>query len=291
MTSPRYFRPKKVEEAIAVLSSEGPRAFALAGGTDLMVKMRAGAIRPSMLVDIGRLGLDGIHLAQDAVVIGATCTMAEIRRHGAVRTDFPLLAEAASRLGANQIQHMATIGGNLCNASPAADGACALLALGAKVLIRNARGIRSLTLEELFLEPGRTTLEPGDILQAVSIPRARPDGRMVQTFHKMGGRNALVCSLAAVAGRTVLQGDRVVECRLSLAAVGPTVTRALKAESLLCGERLTPELARTVAAAAAAGSQPIDDHRASASYRRRLVAALVRTHLSECISHDYSKSG
>lgn len=285
MKNPRYFRPKKVEEAIAVLSSEGPGAYALAGGTDVVVKMRSGAIRPTMLVDLGRLGLGGIHPAQDAVVIGATCTMAEIRRHPVIRAEMPVLAEAAARLGANQIQHMATLGGNLCNASPAADGACALMALEARVMIRSPRGVRSLLLAEFLVGPAKTALEPGELLQSVSVPRRRGAGRMVQSFHKMGGRNALVCSLAAVGGVTVLDGDRVVESRLSLAAVGPTVLRAARAEGLLKGERLTPELARTAAAAAAADTRPIDDHRASGQYRQRLVAALVRSHLQECLAH------
>ncbi|MDY0002990.1 MAG: xanthine dehydrogenase family protein subunit M [Polyangia bacterium] len=283
MRTPRYFRPQKVEEAVAALSSDGKGAYVLAGGTDVVVKMRSGAIHPTLLVDIGRLGLGGIHTAQDAVLLGATCTMAEIRRHPLLMAEFPLLTQAASRLGANQIQHMATIGGNLCNASPAADGACALLALGAKVMIRSPRGLRSMTLEEFLVGPGKTALEPGELVQTVSIPRLRPQGRVVQSFHKMGGRNALVCSLAAVAGFTVLEGERVVESRLSLGAVGPTVLRAARAESLLKNERLSPELARTAAAAAAAEAQPITDHRATGDYRQRLVSALVRSHLQECL--------
>ncbi len=291
MRNVRYHRPKTMGEALAILSSEGPGAYPLAGGTDVVVRGRAGLLdpAPSLLVDIGRLGLGGIHPAGDAVVVGASCTMAELRQDPTIREVFPGLATAASKLGANQIQHMATLGGNLCNASPAADGVCALVALEARVMIRSARGVRSLPVTEFLRGPGQTALEPGELVQAISIPRpaeGAADGtRVVQTFNKVGGRNALVCSLAAVAGVTRMEGERVVESRLSLAAVGPTTLRAQRAESLLSGERLTEERCRTAAAAAAAETAPIDDHRASGAYRQRLVAALVREHLQECLSH------
>ncbi len=281
----RYHRPKKMGEALAILSSEGPGAYPLAGGTDVVVKARAGLIRPTLLVDIGRLELGGIHPAGDAVVIGAACTMADIQRHPDLRDTFPVLAKAASKLGANQIQHMATLGGNLCNASPAADGVCALVALQAKIMIRSANGVRSLPVQEFLTGPGQTALAPGELVQAISVPRERAEGRVVQTFNKVGGRNALVCSLAAVAGWTRLDGDRVVESRLSLASVGPTTLRAHRAESLVAGEKLSDELCRNAAAAAAAESTPIDDHRATGAYRQRLIAALVRQHLQECMAH------
>lgn len=287
MKTPRYHKPKKMGEALALLSSEGRSAFPLAGGTDVVVKMRAGHVRPTALVDLGLLGLGGIRPAQDAVVVGATCTMAELQRHPTVRQELPTLAHAAAQLGANQIQHMATLGGNLCNASPAADGVCALVALDARVMLRSPNGVRSVPVLEFLTGPGQTLREPNELVQAISVPRRTRDAglREVQTFRKIGGRDALVCSLVAVAGVTRLEGDRVASCRLGLAAVGPTTLRARRAEALVTGERLTEELCRTAAAAAAAEATPIDDHRASAAYRRRLVAALVREHLLECLTH------
>jgi CO/xanthine dehydrogenase FAD-binding subunit len=243
-------------------------------------------MRPKVLVDIGRIGLDTIHPAGDAVVMGAMCTMAQLQADEAVVRQLPALAQAAARLGATQIQHMATVGGNVCNASPAADAACALVALEAKVMLRSVGGMRSLPIGEFLTGPGQTALAPGELLEAFSIP-VPPSGSgapaVYQSFNKVGGRNALVCSLAAVAGLTRVEGGVVQESRLALAAVGPTCLRPARAEALLAGETLTEELCRTAAAAAAAETSPIDDHRATGAYRQRLVAALVREHLVECM--------
>lgn len=279
MSEPRYYRPKSISEALTILSGEGPDARPLGGGTDLLVRMRAGHMRPKVLVDIGRIDLDTIHPAGDTVIIGAMCTMAQIQRDETVATQLPALAQAASRVGATQIQHMATVGGNVCNASPAADTACALMALEARVMLRSVGGVRSLPIQEFLTGPGVTALEPGELLEAFSIPLPSRDAAGYQSFNKVGGRNALVCSLVAVAGLTRLADGVVQECRLALAAVGPTCLRPKRAEALLAGETLTEELCRTVAAAAAAEAQPINDHRATGEYRRRLVAALVREHL------------
>ncbi len=283
MNEPRYYRPKSISEALTILSGEGPDARPLGGGTDILVKMRAGHMRPKVLVDIGRIDLDTIHPAGDAVIIGAMCTMAQLQRDDTVQGDLPALAQSASRVGAAQIQHMATVGGNVCNASPAADTACALVALEARVMLRSVGGVRSLPIRKFLTGPGQTDLEPGELLEAFSIPLPPANVRAHQSFNKVGGRNALVCSLAAVAGLTRLVDGVVQESRLALAAVGPTCLRPKRAEALLAGETLTDELCRTAAAAAAAESQPIDDHRATGEYRQRLVAALVREHLLECM--------
>jgi xanthine dehydrogenase FAD-binding subunit len=284
MHEPKYYRPKKISEALAILSGEGTGARPLGGGTDLLVRMRAGHMRPKVLVDIGRIGLDTIHPAGDTVVIGAMCTMAQLLRDATVREQLPALARAASMLGATQIQHMATVGGNVCNASPAADAACALVALEARVMLRSVGGVRSLPIGEFLRGPGTTALAPGELLESFSIPLLHDNATWHQSFNKVGGRNALVCSLTAVGGVTQITDGVVQQCRLALAAVGPTCFRPSRAEALVTGEPLTDELCRTAAAAAAAQAQPIDDHRATGEYRRRLVAALVREHLLECMT-------
>lgn len=283
MNDIRYYRPNTISEALTILSGEGDGARPLGGGTDLMVRMRAGHMRPKVLVDIGRIGLDTIHPAGDAVVIGAMCTMAKLLCDATTIQQLPALAQAASRVGATQIQHMATVGGNVCNASPAADTACALMALEARVMLRSVGGVRSLPIGEFLRGPGETALKSGELLEAFSIPLPSRYSTVHQSFNKVGGRNALVCSLVAVAGVTRLADGVVQECHLALAAVGPTCLRPRRAEALLAGEPLTEELCRTAAAAAAAEAQPIDDHRATGDYRRRLVAALVREHLLECM--------
>lgn len=283
MNEPRYYRPKKISEALTILSGEGTGARPLGGGTDLMVRMRAGHMQPSVLVDIGRIGLNTIHPTGDSVVIGAMCTMTQLLGDAVVVRQLPALAQAASKVGAAQIQNVATVGGNVCNASPAADTACALVALEARVMLRSVGGVRSLPIGEFMRGPGVTALAPGELLEAFSIPLLPDNAAAHQSFNKVGGRNALVCSLTAVAGVTQITDGVVRKCRLALAAVGPTCLRPSRAEALVNGEPLTEELCRTAAAAAAAQAQPIDDHRATGEYRRRLVAALVREHLLECM--------
>jgi len=242
---------------VTILSAEGPEAMPLAGGTDVVVRMRLGTLQPGALVDLARLPLDRIVNAGDALVVGARVTMSQLRRDPQVREHFRVLAEAAARLGSPQIQNRATLGGNLGNASPAADAVCALFAIGARILIRGPHGVRSLPVAEVMRGPGQTVLQRGELVEAVSLPfpPAEP-GRIFQTYRKVGGRNAMVCSLAGLAGWTRVRDGVVIESRLALGAVGPTCLRAARAEGLVTGERPTEDLARTAAAAAAGEAQP-----------------------------------
>jgi CO/xanthine dehydrogenase FAD-binding subunit len=282
MKTPRYYCPKTVEEAAAILASEGPGAYPLAGGTDVVVKLRLGALHPAVLVDLARLPLDGIVNAGDSVVLGARVTMTQLRTDPLIRSRFAVLAEAAERLGSPQIQNRATLGGNLGNASPAADAVCALFALDARVLLRSPCGARAVPVAELMRGPGQTALAPGELIEAITLPVPPSGGEVRQTYRKVGGRNAMVCSLSGVAGWTRIQDGVIVETRLALGAVGPTCLRAARAEKIATGARPDEDLARTAAAAAAGEASPIDDHRASAEHRRRVTAALVREHLMEC---------
>jgi CO/xanthine dehydrogenase FAD-binding subunit len=249
-------------------------AILLAGGTDLMVKMRAGSVRPRLLVDISRIGsLRHVSVAPDGAVIGSAARVADLLDSPALCARYPLLGLVLRSLGSVQIRSRATIGGNLANASPAADSAPALLAYDARLVVANGQGERTLPLDQFLLGPGRTALVRGEYIRAIVLPSPRPD--WIPFFHKVGRRRALTIAIASVAGLLAIQGQDVVDVRLAAGSVAPTPLRLRRVEQLIANRRADPELARAAAEAAMQDVAPIDDVRATASYRREVVGELV----------------
>ncbi len=287
-----FFKPASIQQAIEILA-QVPGATCLAGGTDLVVGLRAGALHPDAVVDLGGLGLDAIDILADEVRIGATVTMSRLAELSDTVPQLGLLAEAASTVGAWQIQNRATIGGNICNASPAADAVCALLALDAEVEITAAAGARRMALEKFLKGPGKTSLQNGEILSAVFVPGSEDTNPVYASYRKQGTRNAMVIALASLAGFTQIRGGRVRRCSLALGSVAPTCIRARSAESFLLGKELTNDVVVQAVELARSDASPIDDARASASYRSDLVAALVTEHLLAAREalHDESTRG
>lgn len=276
-------RPTSLREALQVLADH-PGARPVAGGTDLVVQLRDGRRKAELLVDLGRVGLDGIKENGRGIAIGAGTTMDAIAAHPAVRAHFPALAAAAARVGAWPIQCRATLGGNLANASPAADTAPALLVAGAAVTLASARGQSQLPLEELFVGPGRTSLRANELLVSVLLPASRPGTgrRLVERFAKVGPRREQIISVVCMAGRAVVAADgRLESVRLAFGAVAPTPVRARSAERLLERRVLDDRLRREALAAVQEDIRPIDDVRAPASYRRLAVATLLDRFLAE----------
>ncbi len=282
-----YFRPESPEEAVEILRRY-PGGVPLAGGTDLVVAMRRGKASPTVLVDLASAGMDEVDLLEDVVRLGSRVTMSRLAGLGGSVPELRLAALAAEQVGAWQIQNRATVGGNLCNASPAADVACALLALDARVIVLGGEGQRSLALQDFFLGPGRTALAPGEILLSVEVPRHPSGDRghiLVETYRKVGSRNAMVIAVASLAARTVLDGDgRVVMARYALGSVAPTVFRARATEELLEGKPLDEAVVREAVESVRREVSPIDDQRATAAYRTDVVGALVADHLAEVAS-------
>ncbi len=279
-----YHRPNDIDDALRLAALPGARI--VAGGTDLMVRVEKGMEEPGIWVDITQLPLHDIAWDESAqcLEIGALCTMSDLAAHPLVVTHAPLLAQAAAVVGAPGIRNRATIGGNLANASPAADGACALMALAAKLQIASAGGRRTVPITEFFLGPGRTVMQPGEILLSISIPAGRDPHAVRRLSHwfKAGNRRAQVISMVAFAGRTLLDAeDRVIECSLAVASVGPRPLRLAHVEQRLRGEILTPELVQLAASMAASEITPISDVRASAEYRRHLTAIFTQWHLED----------
>jgi CO/xanthine dehydrogenase FAD-binding subunit len=282
----RYLAPTRLKQALAALAQPGG-VTVLAGGTDLMPQSQAGKAKPGrMLLNIRRVeGLDIVHVDGHQLVLGTLVSVTTLLQHPLVRQHAPLLAMAAAKFASDQIRNAATIGGNICNASPAGDLLTPLLALDAKVeLARLADDGEMLTrrapIAGFFTGPGRTVREPHELLTAVHLPLARAG--QVARFYKGGTRQALDISSISIALAAQREADGTLrDVRLALGAVAPTPIRARGAEARLEGQRLDAAAIRQAADAAAADARPIDDVRASAWYRLELLRNMTERMLTD----------
>ena len=276
-----YHEPTSLAEAIDLGARFGADGRFLAGGTDLIIQMRRGRLHPRHVVSLRRVaGLNAIE-ANGAVTLGALVTLRALERSPAFQGPLRALVESAEVVGGHQVRNVGTVGGNVANASPAADVVTALLALDATVTCAGPEGERTVELDDFLLRPGETTRRPGEML--ISIGFAGLDARSATAFLKAGRRKAMEISVVCVAATLTLDGERCVRARIALGAVAPRAWRARDAERSLEGGALTAEALREAGRLAAAGCQPISDVRASARYRRLLVAALVPRVLSLCL--------
>jgi xanthine dehydrogenase FAD-binding subunit len=282
----RYLAPTSLAQALAALAESGGAAV-LAGGTDLMPQSRAGRVRSArMLLNIRRVpGLEAVEVDGDALRLGALATIATLLIHPLVRRHASLLSEAANHFASDQIRNAATLGGNICNASPAGDMLGPLLALDAEVELASLAGdgsvrFRRLPLDGFFSGPGRTLRESGELLTAVRL-RPASHGQIVR-FYKTGTRPALDISTISIAFAARRDGGgRLSDVRLALGAVAPTPLRARRTEALLEGSRLDAGLVAQAAQSAASEAKPIDDVRATAWYRKELVHNMTRRMLDD----------
>jgi xanthine dehydrogenase iron-sulfur cluster and FAD-binding subunit A len=274
-----YHEPTTLAEAGELLRAPG--AQLIAGGTDVLVHMKIERSAPESLVSLRRVpGLRGIAADDDGLTVGALTTIAEIAAHPLMRAHYAALAEACDAFSTTQVATMGTLGGNIANASPAADTAPALLAFGAEVVIWGPGGERRLPAAEFFLGPGRSALARGKIVTAVRLARRdRPDRyakpvRSGSAFLKMG-RVAADIAKASAALVVVRDGDCIAEARLAFGSVGPTPMAAPRAEALMRGKRYDAALIAEAAELAAQEVSPIDDVRSSAWYRREIVRVMA----------------
>jgi len=276
-----YYDPTSLAEAVELGARFGEDGRFLAGGTDLIIQMHRGKVAPRQVISLHRVsGLDGI-AANGSVTLGARTTHRAIERFPGFQGRLRALVEGAEVIGGHQVRNVATVGGNIVNASPAADIVPVLLTLDAVVTCAGPEGERLLSLDDFLLGPGQTARRPGELLTGV---RFSPPGRASATaFLKAGRRRAMEISVVCVAARITLDGERCREARIVLGAVAPTTWRARAAERALAGHVLTPETLREAGRLAAAGCQPISDVRASARYRRHLVETLVPRALARCL--------
>ncbi len=246
-----------------------------AGGTDLLVRMRSGLVDPRALICIERVReLKGVRDEGTSVFVGAGSTHAELVSDPTVRASFPVLVQALRVLAGPPIRHMGTIGGNVVNASPAADTLPPLHVLDAEVAVRSRDGSRAVPVCRFIKGPGLVDLRPDELVEGLRIPKKA--GPWIHHYEKVGLRKAQACAVAAMAAliRTDAEG-RVAEARLAWGSVGPTVVVCPEAEALLKGKRLSPETLRKAMPAVWKSVSPMDDVRASAAYRRRVAGNLL----------------
>ncbi|AZL60853.1 xanthine dehydrogenase family protein subunit M [Tabrizicola piscis] len=275
---PAYARPDTLAEALGLLSGGGWRV--LAGGTDLYPG--AGAQLSGPVLDLAGLAdLAGIRATGQGLRIGAATTWADLAS-ASLPGAFCALQQAARQVGGRQVQVAGTIGGNLCNASPAADGVPPLLVLGAGVELASHSGVRHLPLAEFLLGPRQTALQTGEVLTAILIP---PQGMQGQSaFVKLGARRHLVISIAMVAVRVVVEAGRLAEVAVAVGSCSATATRLPGVEAALSGVLVSKALSRVTDADVSAALSPIDDVRATAVYRNHAAAELVRRALAEALA-------
>ena len=271
----QYVAPRSVEETLQILEDRGGEAKVLAGGTDLLVQMKERKLRYGLVVDIGALDpLRGIRMEQGYVYIGPLTTHWDLAHSAIILEHGRALAQGASMVGSPQIRHRGTVGGNIANASPAADTLPPLVVLGAEAQISSLSGSRWLGMESLLAGPSQTILSPAELITAVRFPL--PSQEFRSQYEKFGTRRALSIAVASVAIAATEKGaGRLAKVRIALGSVSPTVVRAAQAEELLEGEMLESGVIAQAAALAGESCCPIDDIRGSMWYRRHLVAVLL----------------
>ncbi|MGD0024259.1 MAG: xanthine dehydrogenase family protein subunit M [Xanthobacteraceae bacterium] len=261
-----YLAPKTIEEACSALAAHGERAVAVAGGTDLFVKMKQRKVLPQYVVSLkGIPGLDGIAGDDtDGLRLGALVTLQSLKNSPVVKRRCGILAQAAAVEASIQIRNIATLGGNIVNASPAADAPLALVAAGARIVVVGAGGERELLLEDLFMAPGKTCLRPGELVKEILVPPLPPGSGAVYLKHALRRSDIAIVAVAVV---LTLKKDACTAVRIALGSVAPTIVRAGEAEALLINQVITEDLADAAALTAAKAASPIDDIRRSADYR------------------------
>lgn len=285
-----YHRPSSFDEACRLLAQSGGQMKALAGGTDLLVLLKQGVLKPDGVVSLKDVPeLSFVYFkAAEGLAIGATTPLGLIESTPGVKKRYPAIAEAAATIGSVQVRNRGTLGGNICNAAPSADSVPILIAYGAEAVIGDGQGERSVLLEKFFTGPGQTVLAPGELLKAVKVP---PPPDFSFGIYLKSSRTALDLAQVGVAALVVFDKSRKVvqELRLVLGAVGPTVFRAKKTEALAAGQKLEDDLIEKVSQKAAAEARPITDVRATASYRKTLVGVSAKRAL--LAARDWARKG
>jgi carbon-monoxide dehydrogenase medium subunit len=295
-----YFKPKTFEEALSLLAKYGEKAKLIAGGTDIIVMIKQKAIAPEVLISLqGIPGLDQM-IYNGSLSIGPMVTHRAIEKSEVIKNNFSALADAVDDLGSVQIRNVATIGGNICTAAPSADTATPLLVLGTQVKIKSIKEERTVPIEEFFKGPGESVLKTGEMVKELSIPKPLPNTG--SAYYKLQRRLALdlpilgvsvllsldknkvtcsdlLCTASPIS--TILhkmEDDEIVckDVRIALGVAAPTPMRALKAEALLRGKKLSDELLEETANIASQEAQPRDSLRGEAWYRKDMVRVLVK---------------
>jgi xanthine dehydrogenase FAD-binding subunit len=283
----RYHKPETFDQAAAIASGASGVTRFLIGGTDVLVQMRAGMVTPDDLIDLKSIpGVrDVARTEAGGWRIGIAVSGAELGAHAGLRAEWPGVVEAMNLVGSKQIQGRASLTGNLCNGSPAADSVPALVAAGATVTVTGANGTREVPIESVPRGPGRTTLEKGEMISAITLP---PRGKNAgDAYLRFIPRSEMDIAVVGCAVSLRISGDTITEARVSLGAVAPTVLLVEDAGKALVGSTLDDAALDALAKAAEAACRPIDDKRGTIAFRTEVAGVLARR--TARIAHDRAK--
>ncbi|UGA48507.1 xanthine dehydrogenase family protein subunit M [Bradyrhizobium quebecense] len=272
----RYVAPRTLDEAIGAFAAAGSAARIMAGGTDLLVQMRSGLVRPGLIVDIKKIGeMTEISEAADGGFrVGAAVSGMELADHARFGKVWPGVLEAVNLIGSKQVQGRASAGGNLCNGSPAGDSVPAMIAAGAVVTVQGPNGRRELKVEDVPAGPGRTNLKPGEILVSFALP-PRPKGSG-DAYLRMIPRTEMDIAVVGIGVSLTLQDGVCTAARVGLGAVAPTALLVEPAAQALVGSKLDDAALEAAAAACRAACRPIDDKRGTIAYRTKTAGVLLK---------------
>ena len=276
MTDIRYLAPNTLDEAIGAYATAGSAARIMAGGTDLLVQMRSGAVKPGLIVDIKKIAeMTAIEqTAGGGFRIGAAVPGAVLAEHSRFGKVWPGVLEAVNLIGSTQVQGRASAGGNLCNGSPAGDSVPAMVAAGAVVTVQGPNGRREMPVEKVPASPGRTNLLPGEILVSFALP-PRPKGSS-DAYLRMIPRTEMDIAVVGLGVSLTMKDGVCIAARVGLGAVAPTVLLVKEASDALIGHTLDDATLAKLDAAARAACKPIDDKRGTIVYRTKVAGVLAR---------------
>lgn len=274
-----YLKPQTIDEAISLMEGRGEKARYIAGGTDILVKIKEKKVLPDFLISlrhIPELAYIRYEEAEGILRIGSMTTHRMLEKSPLIRRRYPILSDAADNIGSVQIRNVASIGGNIVNAVPSADGAIPLITLGAQIRMRGPKGERAMELVDFFVGPGQTLLEHGEIVLEFVIPRLSPHTGMAYCKHTR--RAAMELPILGVAVLISLEDDGITcsDTRIGLGVLAPTPMRAYNAEKVLKGEKVEDDVLEKAGKVAAEECKARDSVRGEAWYRRTMVEALVK---------------
>jgi carbon-monoxide dehydrogenase medium subunit len=279
-----YMTPVTIDETIGLLAEHNGNAKVIAGGTDLLLQIKNKTKKPEYLIDMSGIpGLDYIKYdKKQGLSIGALTTVRDVEKSTVLFQKYPVLCQAAGRLGSVAIRNVGTIGGNLCNASPSAENAPALIGLSAKIKIAAANDERVIPIEDFFIGPGQTVLKSDEVMTEIQVPPPQPN--TVGVYLKHAIRGSIDLAIVGVAVIAELEGKFCRDIKIALGAVGPTPMRAQGSERIVKDTEIDNAVIEKCAQAASEESRPITDVRASAKYRKQMVEVLVRNAINEVVS-------
>ena len=272
----KYQTPSTTKEAATFIKRAKGKAFVLAGGTDLMVRMKSGFIEPDLVVDIKQISaMQSITKSATGFRIGAAVSAAEMGENSALKKAWPGVVESANLIGSDQIQNRCTIAGNLCNASPAADAVPALIAAGAKANVVGPQRRRTVAVEKIITSPGKTSLSKGEIVESITLPKRAP--RSGDAYLRFIPRSEMDIAVVGAGVNLVLDNNSVVKsARVALGAVAPTPLLVPDAAKAIIGTKLNKAALTKLADACSAACSPIDDKRGTVEFRTEVAGVLAR---------------